>query len=522
MLGAAILASIVSPVPVKNNSNIITKFENSEVNEGADLAEDFDQDSELPTVPEEPAEIYQYKSDLIFKALNPGYTVDGTRDVGEFIELQKISDITSLSLAGYAIWYVNSSGNDTLLIDFAEGSSLAGETLLVRLARSPDSDRADATYMTTLAMGSGKLDLRYNGESVDTVCWGSKECLAAFKSAKPTSLVRDLTSNEFIHLEDYIPFYDPDQPSLILPAEPETPEEPDVPDQPSQDITTNTCIGLEFSEIYSYYTSSNTEQFIELYNSTDHELSLTDCALRYKNKVYPLTGQIMASGYYSFYPSKDGDFSLTKNPASSNIIELVNNKGETVDVLTYQHGQKKSASFAKFYDGMGEENWQITYNVTPNSENIYQEFRSCTEGKVINLDTGNCVKATTITSTSKECAEGQYRNPLTGRCKKIETETEAKPCAAGYERNPSTGRCRKVVSPNDGADYALVPETYSSKSTFTALGIVLLIVALGIIYIILQFRREILRAMRKTRQRLHHVREDLVARSRGIHRDKKT
>lgn len=134
------------------------------------------------------------------------------------------------------------------LLDFAEGSSLVGETLLVRLARSPDSDRADATYMTTLAMSAGRINLVYQAEIIDTICWGGKECAASFKGTKPTSLVRDLNSGEFSHSEDYQPAYDPEQPSLVLPPEEELPDDPGS--EPDSVPNLATCAGLEFSEIF--------------------------------------------------------------------------------------------------------------------------------------------------------------------------------------------------------------------------------------------------------------------------------
>ena len=47
--------------------------------------------------------------ELFLRALNPGYTVDGTRDVGEFIQLQRTTD-APLSLTGYSLRYTNASG----------------------------------------------------------------------------------------------------------------------------------------------------------------------------------------------------------------------------------------------------------------------------------------------------------------------------------------------------------------------------------------------------------------------------
>lgn len=529
MLGLAILAqckTLISKSIIAETTNIpsSTTKEAEKVEVPSDPTE-----STAPSDSPEVEEQYKFASALIIKAVNPGYTIDGIRDVGEFIELQRTID-DSLLLAGYSIRYTNSSGKSTTLVNFSEGSSMAGESLLLRLARSPDSDQSDATYMTTLAMSAGTIEVFYNENVVDRICWSDKaetDCLPAFKSAKPTILVRDLTKNQFAHLSEYSPYFNPEQPSLILPpVEPEPPSttDPSNPDdhtppatEPEAPERSSRCHGLEFSEILSYYAEAKAEQFVELYNPTDNVVIVDHCALRYKNKTYPLSGEINSDDYYTFYPAAvSPSFALTKNPTKSNTIELIDSDGSVVDLLVYNHGQKKSTSYAKFYDKNGEEMWLLTYNSTPGGGNVYQEFRSCPAGKTINPATGNCVKVSTATtSANTDCPAGKYRNPLTGRCKKIESaSTEPKPCAEGYERNPETNRCRKVTATNNGAGYALVPTTYSGKSTFIALGVVILLVLLGIIYIILQFRREIARTARKLRQCFHHIRKNLL--SRGV------
>lgn len=474
-------------------------------------------------------------SALILKAINPGYTVDGIRDVGEFIELQNTTD-ASLSLAGYSLRYVNSSGKQTTLLNFSEGSSMVGEFLLLRLARTANSSEAELTYTTALAMSNARLELLYHGEIVDQVCWSKDEsCAKVFDSKKPSTLVRNVLGDFAHEYSDYQPHYNPNSPSLLLSPDPEETPPKDSSDDPSDNSNnsedasssepqpTSSCRGLEFTEVLSYYAEDASEQFVELYNVADQSINLNGCTLSYKKKSYPLIGEIPADGYFTIYPSKfTPSFSLTKNPSSSNSIELLDTDGTVLDILIYPHGQKKSVAYAKFVDVDGSESWDFTYAVTPGSTNTYQEFRTCPAGKVINPVTGNCIKVTAASSTASECPAGKYRNPLTGRCKNIESATsEPKPCAEGYERNPETNRCRKVKAENDGAGYALVPTTYSSKTTFVAFGIVLLLVSIGIIYIILQFRREIARAARKARQRFYHVRKNLVARGVSFHWHKK-
>ena len=151
------------------------------------------------------------------------------------------------------------------------------------------------------------------------------------------------------------------------------------------------------------------------------------------------------------------------------------------------------------YDKNGNEIWRLTYAPTPGEPNNYQEFKTCEEGKVINKITGNCVKITTV--SEKVCQEGQYLNILTGRCKKIETTAEKK-CKEGYYLNPDTGRCKKVKE-NNGANYDLKPENYEETSSFIALYAIFGVVGLGVLYLIYEFRHEILKLFGKVFRRFH-------------------
>ena len=146
---------------------------------------------------------------------------------------------------------------------------------------------------------------------------------------------------------------------------------------------------------------------------------------------------------------------------------------------------------------MGEEIWKVTYAPTPGAANNYQEFRTCEAGKVINEVTGNCVKVTSI--AEKFCKEGYFLNILTGRCNKMKT-VEEKTCKEGYELNPETNRCRKIKE-NTGANYSLEPETYEEKSSFVALYAVLGVVGVGILFLIWEFRQEIVKLWRKVFRR---------------------
>lgn len=410
---------------------------------------------------------------VFIKAFNPGYTIDGKPNVGEFIELSRSHSDTPLLLAGFVLSYTNSSGTPIRLFEFPDSSWMTGESILLRLAGS--SEPADLEYAKSLAFKAGPLTLLQNEEIIDQVCWtGKDDCQKPFKSSSPTTLVRDQETLVFAHRQLYHPNFDSQNPGYFeeIPAN-ETP--------PSQ------CKGLIFSELLSFYETSVSEQFIEFYNPTADQILLNGCQIKYKNHFYPLIGIVKPESYFlRLLP----DFHLSKNPTTKNVLELVDINGSIVDTLTYYNGQRKSASYAQIgYDSSGAELWEITYAPTPGAPNHYQPQKSCPAGKALNLETGNCVTPTTITKLV--CPPGKSLNPDTGRCRlNKETLPSSKSCQPGYELNPATGRCRKIRQ-NTGADLPLTSESYTESSSFIAYYAVLGVVIVGIAYIIYEYRLEI-------------------------------
>ncbi len=420
--------------------------------------------------------------ELYIRAVNPGYKIDGVNNVGEMIEIARGDDSDApILLAGTVVSYTNSSGASSILFEFPENSWMNGESILLRLASSPGSELANATYKKTLAMKAG-LELIIDGEVADEVCFtGKTGCYKAFSSSEPTSLVRDVSSGEFAHVFDYAPEYAVENYTIVMNEEEEGKGEAAAPQ----------CRGVQFSEILSYYETSKAEQFVEFYNSGAGRVVLDGCKLRYKNKNYVLSGAVEPEGYYVYYPE---GFSLTKNPTNANKLELVDMDGAIVDALEYPNGQRKGTAWAWIgYDAGGAEVWRTTYAPTPGEANNFQEFKTCEAGKVINKATGNCVKVASV--TEKVCKAGYHLNILTGRCNKDATATE-KTCKEGYYLNPETNRCRKIVE-NKGADYSLEPENYEENSAFVAVGAVAGVLAVGGAYLIWEFRREIAKIGRK-------------------------
>ena len=134
--------------------------------------------------------------EIYIKAVNPGYTEDGKSNVGEMIEIaRKNPDALPISLAGATVGYTNSSGNSVVLYEFPENSWMSGESILLRLASSPESELANISYSKTIAF-KASISLMRNEEIIDSLCWTSKDgCYKEFKSANPTSLVRNLETN---------------------------------------------------------------------------------------------------------------------------------------------------------------------------------------------------------------------------------------------------------------------------------------------------------------------------------------
>ena len=237
-------------------------------------------------VTENSSTIYEDLPEIFIKAVNPGYTVDGIANVGEMIEIGRNSDSLE-SLAGLNIGYTNSSGNETILVDFSKYIWSAGESILLRLASSPGSELAHVQYSKTLAFKAGPLVLRRGDEVIDTVCWtGGVECMAAFNSSSPTTLVRDLATGGFKHVSDYAPLFVEGNLRVV---EDDGGLGGELIDDGASEVYSK-CRGVVFSEILSYYETIQAEQFIELYNNSHESVALDGCMVRYKIRIIHLRG----------------------------------------------------------------------------------------------------------------------------------------------------------------------------------------------------------------------------------------
>ncbi len=414
--------------------------------------------------------------ELRFFAVNAGYKDSDAVSLQnyDFFALEK-TDSGPLALAGYEVVYANSSGNAVGSVVFSEKQLLQNQMLIIGSSKSPQYSTAPSDYLfnfgsSGLASTGGKLSLLKDGEVIDEVCWGKLECahqIPKFATGEDANYSVVLRDGEFVQ-EKYYPEIDEAAIETI-------------------ELERDYCTALKITEIYSYYEESSSEQFIEIYNPVE-SCSLEGLSIGYKNKTYALHGQIKGREYLAV---QNEDMILTKDPTSSNTIAIVGDDGDEIDSEEYKHGQKKGLSNVLMN---GE--WLLSYARTPGAENVYQEFQTCPEGKIINEETGNCINEEAETTTV--CPEGKVLNPETGRCKKIEEESTLAECAEGYERNPETNRCRKIQD-TDGSEYA--PRTSASTSfseprRFIAYGALALAILAGVIYVAIQYREEIAKFFR--------------------------
>lgn len=303
--------------------------------------------------------------------------------------------------------------------------------------------------------------------------------------------------------EDPTPLPDPD-PDPEQDPEPDPETDPD-PDPTPDGETPPEVIHPIFTELLPDAEGSDTgNEFIELYNPGDVEISLNGYKLRVgpnleKSFSFPSDVPIPARGYTAFTNSQI-NFSLLN---SSSKVQLEYN-GQLIGEPVIYTGPKAGKSWALVHN-------QWVYTVpTPGSENISSTEEESTENNTTGGATTSTLKpcaanqyrspetnrcrllVTAKTAAKAPCKPGQYRNPETGRCRNIASASStAKPCKEGQERNPETNRCRNVAKMTK-ADYGVKPveEPQNNTAWYGWLGIGLIVVLiLG--YAVWEWREEI-------------------------------
>ena len=196
----------------------------------------------------------------------------------------------------------------------------------------------------------------------------------------------------------------------------------------------NQCQGIEVSELAPQYV----DQFIELYNITEAEISLERCLLQINTRVFQFSAEysIEGHGFLVIDPNAIG-VSLARTTAGT--IRILSSEGAVQDSFSYPTPRENRSAI--IHDDVVV--WTLT--MTPGHSNIYQQYADCEEGYWRNEETGRCNKEAEPV-TLVDCGEGRERNPLTGRCRNIPAASVLSPCKEGQYRSEETNRCRSIAT----------------------------------------------------------------------------
>ncbi len=133
-------------------------------------------------------------------------------------------------------------------------------------------------------------------------------------------------------------------------------------------VLANDCQGIELSEIAVY----TDQPFIEFHNTNFESASLENCQLIVNQQSHAL-GQIelAADGYFALLTDQIG-LDLGQN----SLVQLFSQNGEPIDQYGYNYNQQIDQASLSFIDNQ----WKLSYKITPNQANIWQQLPDCQPG----------------------------------------------------------------------------------------------------------------------------------------------
>lgn len=372
----------------------------------------------------------------------------------EFVELYNPFD-TLLDVTGWQLQYISASGQTvTILANFNGTISPHGYVLVSYQGYM--SDEADLAFLKngasgTLAKTSGSVQLVDASSSVvDWVGWGK----ATVEPGWPLLPAPD-PGYSFKRILPGDPLYGGVLAftAATLPATPQggdyvpslVPDSDDAEDPPADTPpnSINGCAGAIISEVLPNPGGSDAgHEFIELFNSTEQNISLLSCSIQLSGgKTYAFGDMVLAP--YAYASLSDSQTGLALPNSAGGTLWLIDSDNTELQTVSYPAALADNESWALIGS-----TWEATYAPTPGRENISQPTIPCPVGQVRSEDTGRCKSiATTAAATPAPCKQGQERNPLTNRCRSVlAASTTVKPCKPDETRNPLTNRCRKTVA----------------------------------------------------------------------------
>ena len=125
---------------------------------------------------------------------------------------------------------------------------------------------------------------------------------------------------------------------------------------------------VRINEVFPYPKESAHEEYVELYNYADSDISLENWTLHDASKsgkyVFPSGKSITSRGYLVVFKS---DFTFALNNSGDESVSLFDPSGVLVDSVQY-YGSKADASYG--YDGA---QWRWSTYLTPNAQNIFSD-----------------------------------------------------------------------------------------------------------------------------------------------------
>ena len=363
--------------------------------------------------------------------------------LGNFNQASAISDqkilISKVSNSNIEITNLGDDLNFSK-IEIIQKNKIVGEVsngVFLKKSQISFGENGDGKLISNPELLKSQIKLRLDGQDVDFLCGLKMTCRNknAPEFTEEDVLVRDLNlGGDFEISKD----------SMIFENGGLAEKEPDF------------CENIQLNEVLV----NSSEQFIELKNNTNKKISLKNCAVEihlgslkkpYK-KVFT-DEEILPNSFFLLDSNADPNFKLLKMGLNKiSLLDSNNHEIQTVDLKN----SKKDLSW--IFDG---KEWQQSFKITKNSENIFQPCedgfflnaenhceknkKTCQAGYFLNEETDRCNKIKEE-NQERKCENGYFLNIETNRCNKILVEKAILECREGYERNLETNRCRKISS----------------------------------------------------------------------------
>ena len=354
---------------------------------------------------------------------------------GKAVEIRNVSgtDYETKHLSVQFIRATDTGGNAPDVLATFYGTIPAGGRIIIGNGVVEQSGAQSADYYFTqtaaavMSATGGWLLLVDDTQELDNFCWAANANSICGEDFYPSLPFRDDRV--------YVRCFEDDAPVRCaggLPFEPDSRRTVEAGGGYAPFY--NQCSGVIVSEVAPQVV----DQFIELYNTTDQEVSLERCLLQLGTRVHQFSAGMVvgANAYLVVNPSTIG-ISLARTTAGT--VRMLASDGTPQHSFAYTAPRENRSAI--IYEGT----IQWTLDITPGNPNIYRQYDDCQVGYWRNEETGRCNKEVEATVLI-DCGEGRERNPATGRCRNIPTTSQLTPCREGQYRSEETNRCRSIAT----------------------------------------------------------------------------